>query len=85
MLLVPCKYVGTSYGLSKKLKSNELKADYCTDTACDRENEVQSTMLKPMLARGPVVQWFSALAAVAMLSARTWVQISPTTSGVFCL
>ena len=32
---------------------------------------------------GLVAQWSSALAAMAMLSARTWVQIPPTASGVF--
>ena len=31
------------------------------------------------------MQWFSALAAMAMLSKRTWVQVPPTTSGVFRL
>ena len=33
--------------------------------------------------QGYVAQWFSALAAMAMLSARTWVQVPPTTSGFF--
>ena len=32
-----------------------------------------------------VVQWSSTLAAMAMLSARAWVQVPPTTSGVFLL
>ena len=32
-----------------------------------------------------MAQWFSALAAMAMLSARTWVRVPPTTSGVFRL
>ena len=30
-----------------------------------------------------VVQWFNALATMAMLSARTWVWVPPTTGGVF--
>ena len=32
-----------------------------------------------------VVQWFSKLAVIAMLSARAWVQVPPTTSGVIHL
>ena len=30
-----------------------------------------------------MAQWFSALAAMAMLSARTWARVPPTTSRVF--
>ena len=32
-----------------------------------------------------MVQWFSALAAMATLSARTWVLVPPMTSGAFRL
>ena len=31
-----------------------------------------------------MAKWFTVLAAMAMLSARTWIQVPPTTSGVFC-
>ena len=39
----------------------------------------------PKLLTGLVAQWSSALAAMAMLPASTWVQVPPTTSGVFLL
>ena len=37
------------------------------------------------ISQGQVAQWFSVLAAMAMLSARTWVRVPPTTSRFFRL
>ena len=58
---------------------------------CRRCNDLAHLQLylcypqEPGLQSGQVAQWFSALVAMVMLSAKTWVRVPSMTSGVFLL